>query len=122
MNLIVFIHPGAGQCGAALKRAVRGLPGQVKTTWLSDYDKLEDQLNQPASFITPQVYLLLMDTLDSLETFSSMISCFEDRRVLLVLPDQSPDTISRALKFRPRFFTGPSDHFDDLCAVIKKLL
>ena len=122
MNLIVFIHPGAGQCGAALKKAIRSLPEQVKTTWVSDYDKLEDQLNQPTSFNTPQVYLLLMDTLDSLETLSSMISSFEDRRVLLVLPDQSPDTISRALKFRPRFFTGPSDHFDDLCAVIKKLL
>lgn len=47
---------------------------------------------------------------------------FEDRRLLLVLPDQSPNTISRALKFRPRFFTGPSDHFDDLCAVIKKTI
>ncbi|MGM0654752.1 MAG: sigma 54-interacting transcriptional regulator [Thermodesulfobacteriota bacterium] len=25
-------------------------------------------------------------------------------------------------EFRPRFFTSPSNHFDDLCAVIKKLL
>ncbi|WP_319575524.1 hypothetical protein [uncultured Desulfobacter sp.] len=122
MNLIVFIHPEAGQCGAALRKAIRGLPEQVKTTWFSDFDKLEDQLNLPESFNSPQVYLLLMDTLESLETLSSMIPCFEDRRVLLVLPDQSPDTISRALKFRPRFFTGPSDQFDDLCAVIKKLL
>jgi hypothetical protein len=122
MNLVSFVHPDAGESGLALKKAIAAMAGLVKPTWFSDYAGFEAHLQAPVTFSTSRVYLLLMDTPERLDRLAKLIHYFEDRRTLLVLPDQTPDTISRALKFRPRYFTVQDNDFKDLCAVIKKII
>jgi hypothetical protein len=46
----------------------------------------------------------------------------EDKRILLILPDDSPIVVSMAHQFFPRFFTYVNDTYEDLCAVLTKMI
>lgn len=45
-----------------------------------------------------------------------------DIRIILVLPDREEDTISKGLKLHPRFFTYAGYNFNDVKAVLEKVL
>jgi len=47
---------------------------------------------------------------------------FDDKKVLLILPDADRNTVSMGHQLRPRFVTSQGQRFDNLCAVLKKMI
>lgn len=121
MNLTIFIHPDAGNPGRVFKKQIDELSGSVCPDILQDLDEFEIRLKKPIDFRQAEVFVLFVDQHRRMDSLMSLIGYFEDRRVLFVLPDKSREVLSKALKFRPRFFTYQGRDYSDLLAVIKQI-
>lgn len=67
-----------------------------------------------------KLYILFVDSKARLNKLMTFINLLDSRRLLVVGPDEKPETKLKILKLFPRFFTHIQDNYDDLCAVIKK--
>ena len=88
-----------------------------KCTTLTDLTK---RLRQPQNNIG--VALLTAKTKQDLEDLVALRELLSDIRVILILPDRDHDTISKAHALYPRFITYIDRDFDEVKAVLSKML
>ncbi|MEE4362321.1 MAG: hypothetical protein V2J08_00185 [Desulfotignum sp.] len=69
-----------------------------------------------------EVYVLLAESLQRLQELYDLFTLLDGRRIVLVLPDDTKETISLTHQFYPRFFTYSNTAYDDLCAVLYKMM
>ena len=122
MNLIVFLHYKTEKEGQPLRNRLGALTGLNSIEYCSDFESFKERLQQPVRFERSEVFILFAAGQEQLQKFSAFNPYFEDRRIIIILPDDSPETIDGVLKLRPRYFTTKNDTYDDLCAVLKKLM
>jgi hypothetical protein len=71
------------------------------------------------------IVFIQQESSEKAESFKQIIyqkfNDMENKRIILILPDDSKAIIKAALKFYPRFFTYINDSYDDLCAVLTKM-
>ena len=83
-----------------------------------DSNSFAERLHRPLS--EPVVFVLQVSTHKELTDLLLLQDSLLDRRLLLVLPDSEPDTVSQAHRLRPRLITyGDSDYLD-ISAVLSK--
>ena len=68
------------------------------------------------------IALLAIDTPEELDKILSINELLSDLRILLILSDQSPKTISKGLQLVPRLITYKDGNFRELTAVLKKMI
>ncbi len=122
MNLILFIHQNASKAGDSLKKTIDQNFPETKLQMYNSHKTLKNQLKKYSTFSEKDIFILMADSPDRLDQLSSMIDLMEDNRILLILPDESKETLSKASQFFPRFFTPVSDTYDDLCSVLNKII
>ena len=83
---------------------------------------LKHHLKQGGHLSGQEIFVLLAETRQRLEEFISLADLLEDNRLVLVVPDNAPETLSRAQLLFPRFFTSVSERYDDLCSVVKQMI
>ena len=88
-----------------------------KCTTLAD---LTRRLRQPQNNIG--IALLTAKTKQDLEDLVALRELLSDIRVILILPDRDHDTISKAHALYPRFLTYIDRDFDEVKAVLSKML
>jgi len=76
-------------------------------------------LRQPLNRIS--VIVILISSKDELKEFISIISFFENIRVILILPDREKQTVSLGMKLYPSFISYTDSGAKDTCAVLKKI-
>lgn len=121
LKLILFIHYDSGNKGKLFKQAIGRIDMLNTDNVFKDLNSFKNYLINPYDFKNKEIIVLFADSKARLTKLSAFINLLEGKRLLLVAPDQTPETTSKTLKFMPRFFTYIKDDYDDLCAVIKKM-
>ena len=120
MNLILFVHKDASKKGVILKSIIEQQFKENKIEIFQTFNAFKSRLKQ-VSIYDKEIFILLADSKDRLKKLIPLIDMLNDRRIVLILSDDSKATISIAHQFFPRYFTYMNDTYDDLCAVLKKM-
>jgi len=67
------------------------------------------------------VVLLVADR-EGLSGILTLRELLLDRRIVLVLPDDDPETLSRGHILKPRFITGKGGNYGDVSVVMGKMV
>jgi hypothetical protein len=121
MNLILFIHQDASQQGEGLREQMTRFFGENTILMVHTFNALKHILKQPGS-CEQEVYVLLAESPRRLQELFRLMDLLDGRRIVLVLPDDAQTTVSMAHRFYPRFFTYVTTAYDDLCAVLQKMI
>jgi len=122
LKIILFIHSDSGDSGKLFKQAIDRIAIVSTVNLFQDFNSFKIHLITPVDFKNKEIFILFADSEARLNKLSVFIDLLEGKRLLLVAPDRKPETTSKILKFLPRFFTYINDDYDDLCAVIKKII
>ena len=121
MNLILFIHQDASQQGETLQKKMDQCFGEDTIQTVHTVEALKHILKQPGGF-DQKVYVLLAESPGRLQELFCLFDLLDGRRIVLVLPNDAQSTITMAHRFYPRFFTYINKAYDDLCAVLYKMM
>ncbi|WP_446012201.1 hypothetical protein [Candidatus Electrothrix sp.] len=121
MNLILFVHQEASQQGEALQKKMAKYFGENIIQLVHTFNALRHMLKQPEGG-DQEVYVLLAESPRRLQELFCLINLLDGRRIVLILPDDDKTTVSMAHRFYPRFFTYINNNYDDLCAVLYKMI
>ncbi len=122
MTLVLFIHCEARQQGKVFEKAIAGCLPEADRRIIRTITEFVAELKRNQGSYETTLFVLFADSRSRLEELISLRELLEDRRILLILPDESKFTLSRAFKLSPRFYTCISDSYDDLCEVINKMM
>ena len=121
MDLIFFVHQNACKKGTAFKRAMEQNFKHLDIEFFQTFNVFKARLKQIPVY-DKEIYVLLADSKKRLKELTELIDLLEDRRIVLIIPDNSETTISTAHRFFPRFFTYLDDNYNDLYGVLNKMI
>lgn len=121
MAFVFFIHKGSSGHGKRLKAVAEKEFSGYGIQIIQAFDALRARLKQLSDY-EKEVFILLADSFDRLNKLITLSDLLEDRRVILILPDDSKASLSRAALFFPRFFTPVSNTYEDVCSVLSKMI
>ncbi|SDT84148.1 hypothetical protein [Desulfobacula phenolica] len=121
MKFILFIHKASSRKGDVLKSIIEENFNNVEIQIFQTFDLFKARLRQ-VSIYNDEIYVLLADSKNRMEKLTLFIDLLKDRRIILILPDDSKAVISIAHHFFPRFVTYMNDTYVDLCEVLKKMI
>jgi predicted nucleotidyltransferase len=84
------------------------------------FDSLSRRLCQPSNNL--DIAVLTAANREDLLKILSLSNLLSDIRIILILPDSKPDTISKAHTLRPRFLTYLDSDFGEVKSVLSKML
>lgn len=97
---------------------ILGYPSQ-RTEICKTISSLSSRLCQPKYDLDVAVFVSASK--DELEALLSINNLIDDLPIILVLPDQDCETVSRGHILRPRFLTYLDSDFSDIVAVLEKM-
>jgi len=119
MDLVIYANAENG-AGERLRRAIElRVPVEQVTTFMT-INSLERKLRQPAHGLTIAV-LLAASRQDLLELYA-IKDLLDDIKIILILPDSESETTALGHKLSPRFISYISGNFDDVGAVLRKMV
>jgi hypothetical protein len=121
MNLILYIHQDSLKKGITLKKIIDQTFTRIDIQILQTFNLFKARLKQPTNY-NSEIFILFADSENRLTELTSLIDLLENKRIILILPDESEATISKAHQFYPRFFTYVNDTYKDLCDVVNKMI
>ena len=119
MSLLMY----AAKSEAAAKRLQQAVEEIVPAKDLEicpDFKSLSSRLQQPMNGL--EIAVLLAGSERDLTGFHSLRDLLSEMRILLVIPDREPETYTRAHRLRPRFMTHTDSDFQDIKAVLGKMV
>ena len=119
MNIIVYqsAPPGSGRC---LGEVVKGIVSEERTEMYSAISGLADRLRR-ARYDVALAVLSAVNKAELVEIVS-LGDLLRGIRIILVLPDREQDTISKAHTLYPRYLSYLDGDFEDVAAVLKKMM
>ena len=119
MEVLLYLPEKKGAGARLLKIAKVILAGQEIKLCQSIKDLSRCLHQQIAHF---RIAVLYLETRRDLLDVQSLSDCLGDMKLILVLPDGDPLTVSQAHTLRPRFITYKDYSFDDLGMVLKQMV
>jgi len=119
MNVLFYGPKNDKSTKELCKVVFEGVP-KSKTEKCSTLADLTRRLRQPQNNIG--IALLTAKTKKDLEDLVALRELLSDIRVILILPDRDHDTISMAHALYPRFLSYIDRDFDEVKAVLSKML
>ena len=121
MSLILYVDQNASKKGDSFKKIIEQRFKRVKIHSFHKINAFKEGL-EGIHVYDKEIFILFADSKNRLIELTKLIDLMENKRIVLILPDNSKDTLSTALKFFPRFFTPISDTYNDLCEVLTKMI
>ncbi|MCP4671131.1 MAG: hypothetical protein GY857_07480 [Desulfobacula sp.] len=121
MNLAFFIHKDSSKKGVTFKQIMNKNFKKSEIEIFQAFHKFKLKLEEVADY-NNEIFILFADSKKRLDRLINLLDLFENRRVILILPDDSQDTITTAHQISPRYFTFADNNYSDLCAVITKMM
>jgi len=122
MSLILFIHQDSSKKGINLVNVINQNFNRIKLQTFHTFNAFKARLKKNSDFIDNEIFILLSESRTRLNQLTSLIDLLESKRTILILPDESKETLSKASQFFPRFFTPVSETYTDLCDVLDKMI
>ena len=118
LNLIFYTRNSDAL--ASVQTAVAGLTPRVRLEFYRNIETFSERLRKP-SYESTLAVIVVADK-DDLEDISSLRQLLWGMRTILVLPDGDDATIALAHSLRPRLVSKHGDDFEDLVAVLNKMI
>lgn len=119
MEVPLFASNGQGD---RLKVAIGDLLPEIRVEIHRSVDSLSRWLCSPSRYSSPRIVLLLAAHKQDLLDFIAMEGPLSDMSIILILPDLERETVTEGLKLRPRFFTDIDSDFEEVAAVLAKMI
>lgn len=88
--------------------------------FIQSIKELTRLLRQPV--FNPVIMVLICFGRDDLREIMSLRNLLEDMRIIMIVPDMHPDTVSQARALRPKFLCELSSDFIDVAAVLRRMI
>ncbi|MCF6246033.1 MAG: hypothetical protein L3J69_01600 [Desulfobacula sp.] len=121
MNLILFIHQDSSKKGTTLKKIIDQTFTGIEIQTLQTFNTFKARLKQASNY-NKEIFVLFADSKKRLNDLKGLIDLLDNKRLILILPDDSKATMSTVHRFFPRYFTYVTDTYTDLCDVISKMI
>ena len=120
--MIVYADSDSGNEGQRLHEALRQVRGQYEAEKYEHLEALRSRFKQVHWYRDLHVYVLLADSRDRLEELYSLGNLLEDRKIVLILPDDARSTYAKGFQMYLRFVTLMPGGYEELCAVMTEML
>ncbi len=122
MNLVLFIHEDVYETGNVLEQRISERTDSSLIEKFHTFNALRIRLKRILLYGDTDIFILLADTRYRLAEFVSLMEFLSDKRLILVIPDDSKTTLTAAHKLFPRYFTVMNETYDDLGDVVNKMI
>lgn len=119
MSFLLYT-PKADHYGVRLMRVVISRVGLEKMELYHDLIRFAVRLSRPGKDRT--IVILLATSGENLSEMLSISDFLMDTRIILILPDRNTRTIEMGHFLRPRYLTFSDNGFEDVAAVLKKMI
>lgn len=120
LRKLLLYTPLAHRASHRLEEAVAAVIPEQITERIHTAEGLAQRLRRPHNGL--EVAILLATSRAKLRELQSLDQMLERLRVILILPDADPQIIARAHSLRPRYFTNIQSDFQDVAAVLRKIM
>ena len=117
MEIILYV-PNSDQYD--IRQRIEALIPEKRLKVYSTLEGLSERLHRP---VDPETILIIVAcSREKLSEVSPLQRVLGDVRTIVVVPDQEPTTVALAHQLRPRFLAYANSDFDDLAAVLQKMI
>ena len=116
---VILYSPPEDEAGRRLQRAIEMLFTREQIEIYRTIDLLSLRLHQPV--MESCIFVILAPNVQQLDEMRTLREMLQERRLILILPDGEPMTISMAHFLRPRFLTYADSDFVEVLAVLGKM-
>lgn len=120
--LIAYADARSGSEGQRLLQALLSVTGQYNAEYFFSVEPLKKRFKQLHRYDEQHVYVLLADSRERLEQLHSLGILLEDRKIVLILPNNTKETYALGFRMYPRFVTLMPGAYHDLCAVVGEMM
>ena len=119
MNIILYLSKKETEAGA---RLINKISSNFYYENIEVFDHMDNFKKRIHSF-PRKIDVAVILTVDStqLSDILEIKEALEDMEIILILPDQDKDTVSKGMTLYPRFLAYTDSDFDDVSAVLGKL-
>lgn len=118
---IIFFSSNKDKIITSLKKSIETVLPGVEVDLYQSIKELLYKLRQ-SSINESVIAVLLTRSLDEIRIISSTDFFSKDIRILLILPDNSPETLSAGFSIHPRFIGYIDDDFNNIALVLRKMI
>ena len=119
MMVLVYAKAKNG-VSSGLNQVLNGSSCGVRLETYSDLDDVFQRLRQPR--LNLKIGVLAIDSEAELDRLLTIRELLSDMRLVLVLSDKDPQTVSKAHALAPRFITFSDAGIDPLVSVVEKMM
>lgn len=118
--MVFIIYKSSAEKLDKLEQIIKPLVQKKQLENYSSIQELTKRLQQPRK--EEAVGIFLPENTEDLSNLLSINHLVRDVRIILVLPDRNEKTISIGHSLRPRFLTYADGNFNDVAAVMSKMI
>ena len=120
VDLVLYYSEEAERRGQKLQEVLnRDLP-DIRLECFTDFEELVTGLQRPE--VEPGAVVLVIGSRTELDEFLPLRPDLENTRVVLVLPDQTRETLTLAQQLHPYYIKPPGDDFVELAYIVDELM
>ena len=120
VDLVLYYSEEAVRRGRKLQVVLNNDLPDMRLELFTDFEELVTGLQRPE--VNPAAVVLVIGSRTELDEFLPLRPTLENTRVLLVLPDQSRETLTLAEQLHPYYIKPPGDDFVELVYILDELL
>jgi hypothetical protein len=120
MDVVLYFSDEAAGPGRELQEVLNNALPERRVEPFTDLEELVTGLQRPEA--EPALVVLVIGNLAELEEFLPLRSLWQDTGVILVLPDETEETLSLAQQLNPRYIKSAEEDFVELASVIDEIL
>ena len=122
MKFIIYYHKDAVELGQKLNNMLEKNFSRFECQIFQTSTSLKERFKLVRDYNEKEIYILLADSQGRLKELTALVDFIEDKCLILILPDETRSTLSKAYGLFPRFCTKISENYDDLCRVLNKMI
>ena len=119
MNLLVYAAKSDG-VAQHLQQVVAEIVPKKNLQIYRNFNSLSYRLQQPMNGL--KIAILMAGNDQDLNDFISLQDLLSELRIILILPDREPGTFAMGHKLGPRYMTYTDSDFQDVKAVLSKMI
>ena len=120
VDLVLYYSEEAEHRGRKLQEVLNNDLPEVRLELFTDFEELVTGLQRPE--VNPAAVVLVIGSRTELDEFLALRPTLQKTRVLLVVPDQSRETLALAEQLHPYYIKPPGDDFVELVYIVDELL
>jgi hypothetical protein len=118
--MVIFYSAMCGGSGERLLQIIEGIVLEENIEICRNVDALSKALCQPRG--RAAIAILLTSNGRDLLDILSLRDLLLDIKIILILPNSDPKTVSKGHTLRPRFMSDCDSNFQDVAAVLKRMI